>query len=62
VHSDGHCCTSKLTRVWCPIYSLQKKDRGILASGKAKTAAIPVGIARIFNAAKRQKTRDVCDE
>jgi hypothetical protein len=48
--------------VWCPIYSLQKKGRGILASGKTKTAAIPGGIARIFNAARRQKTRDVCDE
>jgi hypothetical protein len=29
-----------------------------LVSGKAKTAAIPVGIARIFNAARRQKARD----
>ena len=33
-----------------------------MAPGKAKTGAIPVGIARIFNAGRRQKDRDFCDD
>jgi hypothetical protein len=38
------------------MYSLQKKDRGILASGKAKTAAIPEGYREDFQ--RRQAAKD----
>jgi hypothetical protein len=36
------------------------KKRGIFGSGKAQTAAIQGGIARIFNTARAEKTLFLC--
>jgi hypothetical protein len=51
-----HWCHRGAARLPCFALAGTNKKRGIFGSGKAQTAAIPGGIARISNTARAEKT------